>query len=55
MSLVPLLQRQRRLAAARPAPPAYRDYLDRFRYYTDARGLDLAVWVRWSFGNAVGR
>ena len=34
---------------------AYRDYLDRFRYYTDARGMDLALWVRWSFGNAVGR
>ncbi len=30
----------------------YRDYLDRFRYYTDARGLDAVLWVRWSFGNA---
>jgi iron complex outermembrane recepter protein len=29
---------------------AYRDYMDRFRYYADARGLDLAVWIRYSFG-----
>lgn len=29
---------------------AYRDYMDRFRYYADARGLDLTVWVRYSFG-----
>lgn len=43
------------LTASNLLNTAYRDYLDRFRYYTDARGLDLAVWVRWSFGNAVGR
>lgn len=30
---------------------AYRDYLDRFRYYADARGTDLSVWLRFSFGN----
>lgn len=29
---------------------AYRDYLDRFRYYADARGLDLVIWLRFSFG-----
>ncbi len=28
----------------------YRDYLDRFRYYADARGMDLTVWVRYAFG-----
>ena len=35
---------------------AYRDYLDRFRYYADARGMDLTVWLRFSFGknNKVG-
>ena len=31
---------------------AYRDYLDRFRYFADARGVDLALWVRYSFGHA---
>ena len=30
---------------------AYRDYLDRFRYYADARGVDVALWLRYSFGN----
>jgi iron complex outermembrane receptor protein len=30
----------------------YRDYLDRFRYFTDARGADAVLWLRWSFGNA---
>lgn len=29
---------------------AYRDYLDAFRYYADARGTDVSVWVRYSFG-----
>ncbi|MCI1753012.1 MAG: TonB-dependent receptor [Flavobacteriales bacterium] len=29
---------------------AYRDYLDRFRYYADARGIDLTCWARYSFG-----
>ncbi len=28
----------------------YRDYLDRFRYYADARGMDLTVWIRYAFG-----
>lgn len=28
----------------------YRDYLDRFRYYADARGTDLSLWVRYAFG-----
>jgi iron complex outermembrane recepter protein len=30
----------------------YRDYLDRFRYFADARGLDVVVWLRYSFGQA---
>ena len=30
---------------------AYRDYLDRFRYYADARGLDIAIWITYRFGN----
>lgn len=29
---------------------AYRDYMDRFRYYADARGLDLNLWITWTFG-----
>lgn len=29
----------------------YRDYMDRFRYYADARGLDLNLWITWTFGN----
>ncbi len=29
---------------------AYRDYMDRFRYFADTRGLDLALWVRYGFG-----
>lgn len=29
---------------------SYRDYLDRFRYFADARGLDLTVWLRYGFG-----
>ncbi|MBL7951722.1 MAG: TonB-dependent receptor [Flavobacteriales bacterium] len=29
---------------------AYRDYLDRFRYYADARGIDLTIWVSCTFG-----
>ncbi len=29
---------------------AYRDYLDRFRYYADARGADVTLWVRYAFG-----
>ncbi|MFZ1689366.1 MAG: TonB-dependent receptor [Flavobacteriales bacterium] len=28
----------------------YRDYMDRFRYYADARGTDLTFWIRYSFG-----
>ncbi len=28
----------------------YRDYMDRFRYYADARGIDLTIWIRYSFG-----
>jgi iron complex outermembrane receptor protein len=31
---------------------AYRDILDRFRYYADARGTDLVVWIRYGFGKA---
>lgn len=34
---------------------AFRDYLDRFRYYADARGMDISLWVRFSFGNARAR
>jgi len=30
----------------------YRDYLDRFRYFADARGIDVVLWVRYSFGQA---
>lgn len=29
---------------------SYRDYLDRFRYFADARGMDLSLWLRYSFG-----
>lgn len=29
---------------------AYRDYLDAFRYYADARGADLNLWLRYAFG-----
>jgi iron complex outermembrane receptor protein len=29
----------------------YRDIMDRFRYFTDARGADAVAWLRWSFGN----
>lgn len=29
---------------------AYRDYLDRFRYYADARGLDVLLTARYAFG-----
>lgn len=32
---------------------SYRDYLDRFRYYADARGADLVLWVRYAFGKQV--
>ena len=28
----------------------YRDLLDRFRYYADARGLDMVLSITWSFG-----
>ena len=31
---------------------AYRDYLDRFRYYADARGFDLTLWLAWRFGHS---
>lgn len=30
---------------------AYRDHLDRFRYYADARGADAVLWLRYAFGN----
>ena len=30
---------------------AYRDYLDRFRYYADARGIDIALWITYRFRN----
>lgn len=30
---------------------AYRDYLDRFRYYADARGLDLVLRIGWRFAS----
>ncbi len=29
---------------------AYRDYMDRFRYYADARGVDVVLWIRYAFG-----
>lgn len=29
---------------------AYRDYLDRMRYYADARGIDIALWITYRFG-----
>lgn len=29
---------------------AYRDYLDRLRYFADARGIDVLLWVRYRFG-----
>ncbi len=29
---------------------AYRDYLDRFRYYADARAADVNLWLRYAFG-----
>lgn len=29
---------------------AYRDYLDRFRYFADARGTDIVLSVRYAFG-----
>lgn len=29
---------------------AYRDYLDRFRYYADAAGTDVGIWLRYAFG-----
>jgi len=29
---------------------AYRDYLDRFRYYADARGIDIQLWLALTFG-----
>ncbi|MBP6732798.1 MAG: hypothetical protein KA149_12105, partial [Chitinophagales bacterium] len=27
----------------------YRDYLDRFRYYADARGINCALRLKWEF------
>lgn len=33
---------------------AYRDYLDRFRYYADARGADVTFWVLYAFGRGTG-
>lgn len=29
---------------------AYRDYMDRFRYYADARGTDIVLWITYAFG-----
>lgn len=34
---------------------AYRDYLDRFRYFADARGLDVSLMIRFSWGAAKQR
>jgi iron complex outermembrane recepter protein len=31
---------------------AYRDYMDRFRYYADARGLDVTIWITCTFGRS---
>jgi iron complex outermembrane receptor protein len=33
----------------------YRDLLDRFRYYADARGSDISIWVRYGFGRRFSR
>jgi iron complex outermembrane receptor protein len=33
----------------------YRDYLDRFRYFADAPGMDLVLNLRYSFGSRVER
>lgn len=33
---------------------AYRDYLDRFRYFADARGTDITIQLRYSFGKPQG-
>lgn len=30
---------------------AYRDYLDRFRYFADARGTDVRLWFGYAFGS----
>lgn len=38
------------LRAANALNMAYRDYLDRFRYYADARGLDVSLWITYRFG-----
>lgn len=38
------------LSASNLLNQAYRDYLDRFRYYADARGTDIMIWVRYAFG-----
>ncbi len=38
------------IEAANLLNTAYRDYMDRFRYYTDARGVDLSLRVGYSFG-----
>lgn len=38
------------LQAANLFNTAYRDYMDRFRYYADARGFDLLLSVRYAFG-----
>lgn len=29
---------------------AYRDYLDRFRYFADSRGVDIRIWFGYAFG-----
>ncbi len=28
----------------------YREYMDRFRYYADARGTDVRIWIAYTFG-----
>jgi iron complex outermembrane receptor protein len=34
---------------------SYRDYLDAFRYYADARGVDIAIWLTYAFGHRSGQ
>lgn len=40
------------LQASNVLNTTYRDYMDRFRYYADARGVDVSIWVRYSFGRS---
>jgi iron complex outermembrane receptor protein len=39
------------LQAANLINSAYREYLDRFRYYAEARGLDVTLSIRYAFGS----